>query len=172
MGAAGTVTFTGTGFVTGATILFGGPSTNVTASKITVNGTGTSMTATVKAAASTPSGAYSVLVVDPDFTTAVCTNCLTVIARPTLVSLSPSSLAQGATKVPVTLSGTGFATGAKVKGPAGVTFTNVVVVNATTINATATVSATATVGTNLAVTVTNNAAAGYGKATADLLTIT
>ena len=171
MGAAGAITFTGTGFVTGATITIGGPSNGVAASNITVNG-GTSMTATVKAAANAPSGAYSVLVVDPDLTTAVCTGCLTVIAPPTLASLSPPSLAKGAKKVPVTLSGTGFATGAKVKGPAGATFTNVVVVNATTITAIATVSSTATVGTNLAVTVTNNAAAGYGKARADLLTIT
>ena len=95
-----------------------------------------------------------------------------MIAPPTLASLSPPSLAKGAKKVPVTLSRTGFATGAKVKGPAEATFTNVVVVNATTITAIATVSSTATVGTNLAVTVTNNAAARYGKAHADLLTIT
>jgi hypothetical protein len=172
VGAAGTVTFAGAGFVTGATIRITGPSTKVTASKITVNGTGTSMTAKVKAAASAPSGVYSVTVTDPDKSTAVCTGCLTVIAPPTLASLSPPSLAKGAKKVPVTLSGTGFATGAKVKGPAGVTFTNVVVVNATTITATATVSSTATVGTHQAVTITNNAAAGYGKATAKILTVT
>jgi hypothetical protein len=72
----------------------------------------------------------------------------------------------------VPLSGTGFATGAKLKGPTGVSFGKAVVVDATTITAKATVSSAATVGTGLAVTVTNDAAAGYGTATAKLLTIT
>lgn len=81
-------------------------------------------------------------------------------------------MAQGATKVAVTLSGTGFEIGAKLKGPAGVTFTNVDVVNATTMKAKATIAATATVAVAVALAVTNNAAAGYGKATAKLFTIT
>jgi hypothetical protein len=148
VGAAGSVTLSGSGFATGATILLGGPSSNVTASKITVNGAGTSMTATITAPASAPVGTYSVLVIDPDLLTALCQSCLSVIAPPTLTSLNPSSLARGSKKVPVMLTGTGFATGAKLKGPTGVTFATVVVVDATTITAKATVSSTAKIGTS------------------------
>ncbi len=56
--------------------------------------------------------------------------------------------------------------------PDRVTFTKVVVVDATTITAKATVSSSATLGTALAVTATDDDAAGYGTATAKLLTIT
>jgi hypothetical protein len=53
-----------------------------------------------------------------------------------------------------------------------VSFTNVVVVNSTTITATMKVSATAPSGSDLSVTVTNDAAAGYGKVTSGVLNIT
>jgi hypothetical protein len=59
-----------------------------------------------------------------------------------------------------------------VTGPSGITFSAVSVINSTTITATMTVSATVLAGTNLPVTVSNNAAGGYGKAIGDLLTIT
>ena len=70
------------------------------------------------------------------------------------------------------MTGTGFASGATLKGPSGVKFTKLVVVNSTTITATMTVSATAPTGTDLPVTVTNNATAGYGKVTAHIFSIT
>jgi hypothetical protein len=53
-----------------------------------------------------------------------------------------------------------------------VTFSKIDVVNSTTIDATMTVFDTASVGTDEPITVTNNAAGGYGKATGDVLTIT
>jgi hypothetical protein len=70
------------------------------------------------------------------------------------------------------LTGTGFATAAKVTGPKGVTSSAVHAVNSTTVTATMTVSGRATLGSNLGVTVTNNATAGYGKVTKGVLAIT
>lgn len=94
-----------------------------------------------------------------------------MIAAPELTSIAPPSAAQGST-TSVTLTGSGFAVGATVKGPTGVTFTKITVVNPTTITATMKIAATAPTGTGLKVTVTNNAQGGYGKATGDVLTIT
>ncbi len=72
----------------------------------------------------------------------------------------------------MTLTGTGFANGAKLTGPSGVTFMNVHVVNSTTIPATMKVLATtAADGNSLGVTVTKNANAGYGKAMGRLLDV-
>jgi hypothetical protein len=48
----------------------------------------------------------------------------------------------------------------------------VVTITSTTITATMTVSSTATTGSSRGITVTNNAAAGYGKVTAGVLSIT
>jgi hypothetical protein len=167
-GGKGTVTFTGTGFETGAKVTFSGPATTLTATKLTVTATTISATVTVPAAA--PTGSYTVTVTNPDRSSATCATCFTVTAAPTLTKLSPSSAAKG-TAPTVTLTGTGFASGAKVAGPTGVTFSQLKFKSSTTITATMTVSSTAPTGTGLAVTVTNSSSAGYGKATGDLLTI-
>ena len=172
VGASSSVTFSGSGFVSGAKIVITGPSAAVKASKIVVSNGSDTMTATIKVPSGTPTGAYTVTVTNPDHSTATCTNCLNVIAAPTLASISPPSVARGSTNVPATLTGTGFATGATLKGPSGVSFNTVVVVNATTITARVTVSAGATTGNNLPVTVTNSIAAGHGNVTANVLTIT
>ncbi len=79
----------------------------------------------------------------------------------TVTGISPSPLGQGASKVSVTVTGTGFATGAKVT-ITGVTTSSIKVVTATTLTAKATVSATAATGpTN----VTVKDAAGSGTCT-------
>jgi hypothetical protein len=171
VGANGSVTFDGSGLDSGATLKITGPSTGVTAPASTIVASGTTLTATVKVAAGTATGSYTVKVTNTNKSTATCTGCLTVIAAPTLTSINPSSAATGTT-TSVTVTGTGFATGVKVTGPKGVTFSNVVVVNSTTITAKMKVATTAATGTGLDVTVTNNAAAGYGKATNGVLTIT
>jgi hypothetical protein len=112
-----------------------------------------------------------VTITNPDHSTGTCTSCFAVIAAPTLASIAPSKAARGTT-TSVTLKGSGFVAGATSTGPTGVTFTKITVVNATTITATMKIAATAHTGTGLAVTVTNNAAAGYRKATKTVLTIT
>jgi hypothetical protein len=85
--------------------------------------------------------------------------------------MSPGSVAKG-TSTSVSLSGTGFATGARLSGPKGVSFSKVTVVNSTTITATVKIAATASTGSGLDVSVTNDASAGYGKGTGAVLSIT
>jgi hypothetical protein len=168
VGGKGTFTLTGTGFQTGAKLSFS--PTGVKPSSLKVS-SATTITATFTAPTGTALGAVTVKVTNPDAGTASCASCLTVIAAPTLTNISPPSVADGAV-VSATITGTGFATGAKLTGPTGVTFSSVKVVNSTTITATMTVSATAPTGTNLPVTEKNSGTAGYGTATGDVLTVT
>jgi hypothetical protein len=166
-GAKGVIAVTGTGFENGAVLRFAGVSFKVT--KVTV--TPTSLTATVSVPSSSTVGAYTMTVTNPDGGAGSCAGCFSVIAPPTLTKLTPPSVGAG-TSTSVTLTGTGFSTGAKVSGPAGVKFKTVKVKSSTTITATLSVAATTPGGTGLPVTVTNSASGGYGKVTADLLTIT
>jgi hypothetical protein len=87
---------------------------------------------------------------------------------------SPSTRGYGAFgfDTAMTITGTGFAAGARISGPKGVTFSSVVVDHSTTITATMKVAATTATGTKLKVTVTNDASAGYGKASKGVLKIT
>lgn len=70
------------------------------------------------------------------------------------------------------ITGTGFANGATVQGPTGVRFSNVVVVNSTTITAVISVHPTRGRGVDLPITVVNPAAAGWGQGTGMCLGIT
>ncbi len=160
------VTITGTGFASGATLAAGQHVTFY--SVVVVNSTSITAQESVGAAAAT--GARNLTLNQGALGSATCTDCLTVLTGPQLASISPSSAARGTTTA-VNLAGTGFATGATLTGPKGVTFTKVVVTSSTTITATMKVSATAPTGSNLSVTVTNDAAAGYGKVTGNILTI-
>ena len=167
--AKGTVSFLGSGFGAGATLSITGPSNTVKTSNVTI--TSTTVTATVSVPSGTHTGAYTVTITNIHGSKATCTTCFAVIAAPTLQTLTPSSVVQGSS-TPVTLKGTGFATGAKVTGPSGVTFSGMDVINSQTIRGTMTVSSTAPRGTKLSVTVTNNPAGGYGKVTSGVLSIT
>jgi hypothetical protein len=171
VGAAGTVTFTGTNFESGAvTVKFTGPGTTVKASAVTVLNS-TTVTAKVTVPTGSALGAYTVTVTNPDGGAATCSTCFSVIAAATLASLSTPTVAPGST-TSETITGSGFVAGLKLKGPTGVTFTNIVVVNSTTITVTMKAAATAPAGTNLPITVTDSAAGGYATATGDALTIT
>jgi hypothetical protein len=169
--ATGKVTFDGTGFESGATVTITGPSTAVTAVATSVVVTSTTLSATLKAGSGAKTGAYTVRITNPNGSSATCATCLNVTAAPTLKGISPGSAATGSSTA-VTLTGTGFVSGAKVTGPKGVTFSKVKVVHPTTLTATMTVTSTAKKGTDEDVTVANDAAAGYGKATGGVLTIT
>ena len=161
------VTVTGTGFVTGAKVKVSGTGATMS-TVVVVNATTITAKATITGTAALGARTVTVTTTGGKGT---CTGCVTIIAAPTLTSMSPSTAARG-TSPKVTLTGTGFVTGAKVTGPTGVTFSTVVVVSATKITAKMKVSATAPTGTGLPVTVKNSAAAGSGVATANLLTIT
>ncbi|MCI0342028.1 MAG: IPT/TIG domain-containing protein [Planctomycetales bacterium] len=123
-----TVTLTGTGFQTGASVTFGGtPATSVTvlsASSLTC----------VSPATGTP-GAVNVTITNPDTQSATLTNGYTYVApAPTLTAISPTS-GPTAGGTAVTLTGTGFLSGATVT-IGGAAATTVTVVSATTITAT------------------------------------
>jgi hypothetical protein len=126
--AGGTsVTITGTGFLTGATVSFGGTA----ATNVNVVGS-TSITATTPAHAA---GAVNVVVTNTDAQAGTLNNGYTYgNPAPTVTSISPTtgSVAGGTS---VTITGTGFLTGATVK-LGGTAATGVNVVSATSITAT------------------------------------
>jgi hypothetical protein len=143
--AGGTsVTITGTGFVAGATVTFGGTA----ATGVTVVNP-TTITATTPAHAA---GAVNVVVTNPDSQSGTCTGCFTYLAPPPAPTVSGVAPTSGATAggTSVTISGTGFVSGATVTFD-GTAATAVTVVNSTTITATTPAHAAGAV----TVTVTN-----------------
>ena len=128
--AGGTpVTLTGTGFLAGATVSLGGTA----ATGVTVVSS-TSITATTAAHAA---GAVSVVVTNTDAKTGTLTNGYTYTTTnpaPTVSAISPTS-GTTAGGTPVTITGTGFLTGATVS-LGGTAATGVTVVSSTSITAT------------------------------------
>jgi hypothetical protein len=120
------VTITGSNYVTGATVTFGGSAaTNV----VVVNSTQITATTPVHAA-----GAVTVVVTNPDTQSGSLNNGFTYNGAPTVVSVSPNNgTTAGGTAV--TIAGTGFVSGAAVSF-GGTAASNVVVVSATQITAT------------------------------------
>ena len=169
-GAKVTLRLTGSGFTGQPGVLVSGG--DVTVRDVTVDSS-TSLSATLSLSKGAATGPRDVTVVEPGSPDVVddCAGCLTVIAPPTLGALTPSTVAAGSS-TPVTLTGTGFAPGATVKGPGGVSFSHRTVVDPTTITATMTVSTATAPGSALPITVENDAAEGHGTAVAKLLTVT
>ena len=124
--AGGTaVTITGTNFVAGATVTFGGAAaTNVSVVSAT------SITADTPAHAA---GAVDVVVTNPDLQSGTLADGYTYGAAPTVSSVSPTS-GSTAGGTAVTITGTNFVAGATVS-LGGAAATNVSVVNATSITA-------------------------------------
>ena len=135
------VTITGTGFVSGATVTIGGSTA-----------TGVSVVSATQITATTPAhaaGTVNVTVTNPDTQSGTCTNCFTYRAAPTVTAISPTSgLTTGGDAV--TITGTGFVTGATVT-IGGSAATGVTVLSATSITANTPVHVVGTVS----VTVTN-----------------
>ncbi len=137
------VTITGTGLVSGATVSFGG--TAATNPNV-VNST--TMTATTAAHAA---GAVNVVVTNPDSQSGTLTNGYTYNPPPTVTSIAPTAGSiNGGTSV--TITGTGFLSGATVS-IGGAAATNPNVVNSTTM--TATTAAHAAGAVNVVVTNTD-----------------
>jgi type II secretory pathway pseudopilin PulG len=168
------LTITGTGFVNGASVLFSGVGISVVSvgSVSTDNGV-TSLPVTVSVAVTTAPGQYSITVTNPDLTTDTSAAIFTVNPAPTVTAASPS-VYQGEQNVTITVTGTGFISGAIASFPAssGVTVTSTGVttwVNSTTVTVPVNVSQTATIGP-VDVTVTNaDGSLGIG---AGVLTVT
>jgi hypothetical protein len=149
-GAQGTnvnVTLTGTNFISGAgatTVLFGGANVTVVNTMV-VNST--TITVTFQIAANAALGAQNVSVMTSGGTSGALPFTVTLPPPPTLTSISPTSGVQGQMMLSVTLTGTNFITGATVMlSGAGVTVSNIVVVNSTTITAMFAIAANTALG--------------------------
>ena len=130
-GASVPVTLTGTNFIAGASVSSG--NAGVSVGTVTVVSS-TQITTTFTISSSASLGAGNVTVTTGGGTTGAVSFTVTQGA-PTLTSISPTSGAQG-TSVPVTITGTNFIAGAMVVSyNGGITFSNVNVVNTTTITA-------------------------------------
>ena len=146
------VVLTGTNFAHGATVTVSG--TGVTAGTAVVSSS-TSLTVPITVSSSATISARDVTVTNTDSLAGVCSGCLTIEAGPTVTSVDPSALGQGATSQDFTITGTGFVDGATVTiSGAGVTLGTISVDSSTSISTTITVSASATVSARN-VTVTN-----------------
>jgi Fibronectin type III domain len=170
-GASVSVRIGGSGIEPGATLKIVGGAGGQVALRDVVVTSSTSLTATVSVSTTATTGTDSITLTNPDHSTATCTGCLAVLAAPTLTAIAPSDVSPGQV-VSVVLSGTGFAPGATVTGPTGTAFSGVTVQSPDTIDATLRVAKDAPAGSPLQVKVTNDAAGGSGRATADLLTVT
>ncbi len=144
------ITVTGTGFQSGAVVTFSG--SGVTATTAFNSATQLTLSLTVTSGAAT--GARNVTVTNPDGGTFTLNNGFTVNAGPTITSLSPNVLGQGAAGKSVVLTGTGLVSGATVSfSGAGVTATTAFN-SATQLTLTVTVTSGAATGARN-VTVTN-----------------
>jgi hypothetical protein len=145
-----TVAVAGTGFVTGAVATFSG--TGVTATVASVTATSISLRVSITSTATT--GLRSITITNPDGGERTLANSFTVLVGPTVTSLSPASLARGASAT-ITVNGTNFATGVTVAfAGTGLTLGTVTLVSATQLRLTVTAATTATIGLR-GITVTN-----------------
>ncbi len=156
-GNAYDLTFVGTNFQPGAAVTFSG--SGVTVSNVNV-ASATSMTAHIVIGASPTYGVQTVTVTNPDQGFNTVSFNVASLNSPTITSISPNIIGQGATGVNVTINGTNFVSGATVLfgtvGNTNFTTNSVTFVSSTQLTANLTVGTGATAGTNnTTVTVTN-----------------
>jgi CSLREA domain-containing protein len=160
------VKINGSGFATGATLSFSGTGVVVKSLVVTSN---VVLTAKLSVDLTAAVGTRDVTVSNPDGTSGSCAGCFTVSAAPVVTSVSPSSLARGATNAVLDIFGSGFVSGAKVSfAGTGVTVASVTRVDATHLRATVSVASTATTGAH-SITVINP---DQGTATGSGITVT
>jgi hypothetical protein len=158
------LTVTGSGFVNGAAVTITGAVVHATSYV-----SATELLVTFSVPSSRVPGAASMRVTNPDGGSSTCKTCASFVAGP---QLDPATTIAGrrTKSQPVHLTGTGFVDGLTLSGPAGVVFTDLVV-TPTEVTATMTVAATTRLATGQKVTVTNPASAGWGMASAFVLTV-
>jgi len=145
----------GSAFVSGAKVT-GNAGITVAATFVSA----TQLNLAISVASTVAPGSYNLTVTNPDGGQGVCAGCLTVTPGPQPGSITPSSLAAGTVKAPVTMSGTGFQSGATISTHAGITV-KVTFVSSTQLNLTISVSSTEAPGSyNLWV---KNPDGGVGK---------
>ncbi len=128
--ASASVTLTGTNFVAGAVVT---SHSGITATATFISST--QLNLLVDVGRTVPQGAYNVFVTNPDQSVGSCSNCLniTIGAFPTITSINPSTLPQGASNQAVTLMGTNFQSGARVTSHNGINI-NAAFVSSTQLN--------------------------------------
>jgi hypothetical protein len=105
------IVITGTGFQSGAVASFSGAGLTVNSTTFTNS---TSVTANVTIASNAATGARDVTVTNPDGGVGTGNSKFTVNVAPTITSLAPSTHAKKSNGVSVTITGTGFVSGATV----------------------------------------------------------
>lgn len=126
----------------------------ITVGTVTVD-SATKLTAVISVSTTATTGARTVTVTAPDARVATLPNGFTVDAAPTITSVSPSSARRDGQPHSVTITGTGFQTGAVLTfSGTGITIGTSGTSNATTYTATITVATTAATG-GRNVTITN-----------------
>ena len=143
-GGTVTVTLTGNGFSGTPSVFVSG--TLVTAKSVVVNSP-TSLQVKLFVSGNALLGPRDITVIEPGNVADTCSGCLTIDAAPTVSSFSPNSVPQGET-ANITVTGTNFQPGAKIKNVTGVTFSGTTFVSSTQLTSTVTVSPTATPGTD------------------------
>jgi hypothetical protein len=106
--AAFTMSLTGTGFIQGATVSFGGTSL------ITIFGSATGLTASVPASALVSPGEVQVTVTNPDGARSNAVRFIIVGDDPTITRLNPNSVVAGSGEVTVNVIGSGYVRGSSV----------------------------------------------------------
>ena len=148
------IVVTGTGFASGTGLAAAFSGTGITVVSTTY-GSPTQVTAVISIASSAAVGLRDVTVTNPDAGIGTKTGAFTVSVAPTLTSVSPSTLPQGATNRDLTITGNNFVTGATVSiAGAGVTVNSTAYNSATQLAANVTITASAYQGGHN-VTVTN-----------------
>jgi hypothetical protein len=156
-GSAGATAFSGPVVTFDGTGVTAGTPTAVTAKSFTVPVTVAPGAALTK---------RTITVTNGDGGTSSCAACFTVVAPPTVTSLTPAVLARGVSNTQVTVTGTGFGTAPTLDLGPGVTIsTTTPSANGTSLTAVVSVSATALPRGLRDVSVTNTDAANGGKGT-------
>ena len=130
----------------------------------TVTSTSFTMNVTVSGAAKT--GEYNLSILNGDYGIGGCITCVKVEIIPTVTSVTPSNIGQAASRRVITITGSGFVTGATVIcSNSAVTFSSVLVKSSTQITAKVTVKSTAKTGA-ATLTVTDPGQGSVSKAAA------
>jgi outer membrane protein assembly factor BamB len=143
-GGSVTVTLTGSGFSGTPSVFVSG--TLVTVSSVVINSP-TSLQVKLTAASNAAVGPRNITVIEPGNVADTCSGCLAIDPGPTVSSASPNSVPRGET-ANITVTGSNFQPGAKIRNLTGVTFSGTTTVSPTQLTSTVTVSPTAALGTD------------------------
>ena len=160
-GLTSDIVITGTGFISGAAVVFSGSGISINS---TTFNSATQLTVNISIAGFAATGARDLTVNNPDFGSAALAGALTISPAPSVTGITPTSLGAGAVSQTVTITGTGFASGALVAfSGSGITVNGLPVVNsATSITANITITGGATPGVRNVLVTNTDGGVGTG----------